>query len=74
VVNKKQKPFCLVNGEGVSIHHVARAPAIWRSAFIFDERRAAMVNRLFASRRATPHNSSGCELRVKSLLSTKTRE
>ncbi|MBW7972482.1 hypothetical protein HYH08_23750 [Bradyrhizobium sp. BR 10289] len=23
MVNKKQKPFCLVNGSGVSIHHVA---------------------------------------------------
>jgi hypothetical protein len=74
VVNKKQKPFCLVNGSGVWIHHVANAAAIWRSAFIFDERDAAMVNRFFACRRATPHNSSGCELRVKSLLPKKTRE
>ncbi|WP_167523536.1 hypothetical protein [Bradyrhizobium sacchari] len=43
VVNKKQKPFCLVNVSGVSIHHVASGPAIWRSAFIFDERRAAWL-------------------------------
>jgi hypothetical protein len=54
VVNKKQKPFCLVNGKGVWIHHVASGGAIWRSAFIFDERRAAMVNRFFARRRARP--------------------
>jgi hypothetical protein len=74
VVNKKQKPFCLVNGTRVWIHHVVRRTAIWRSAFIFDERDATMVNRFFARRRASPHNSSCCELRVKSLLSTKTRE
>jgi hypothetical protein len=48
VVNKEQKPFCLVNGDRVSIHHVAIPAAIWRSAFIFDERRAPMVNRSFA--------------------------
>ncbi|MHC2624847.1 hypothetical protein ACVIW2_006879 [Bradyrhizobium huanghuaihaiense] len=54
VVNKKQKPFCLVNVSAVSIHHVAGGPAIWRSAFIFDERRASMVNRFFARRRARP--------------------
>jgi hypothetical protein len=52
VVNKKQKPFRLVNGGRVSIHHVASGAAIWRSAFIFDERRKLMVNRFFARRRA----------------------
>jgi hypothetical protein len=74
VVNKEQKPFCLVNENAISIHHVVGSGAIWRSAFIFDERRARMVNRPFARRRALPHDSSGCELRVKSLLPTKTRE
>ncbi|WP_156457165.1 hypothetical protein [Bradyrhizobium sp. CCH5-F6] len=54
VVNKKQKPFCLVNETGFWIHHVASGGAIWRSAFIFDERRASMVNRFFAQRRAQP--------------------
>jgi len=53
VVNKKQKPFCLVNGNGFFIHHVVRRGPIRRSAFIFDERSAAMVNRLFAPRRQT---------------------
>ncbi|MGL9623435.1 hypothetical protein QRQ56_36330 [Bradyrhizobium sp. U531] len=53
VVNKGQKPFRLVNGSGVWIHHVVKRAAIWRSAFIFDERGAAMVNRFFASRRTT---------------------
>jgi hypothetical protein len=74
VVNKKQKAFRLVNGSRVLIHHVASEGPIWRSAFIFDERRSAMVNRFFASRRTQPHNSSGRELRVKSLLPTKARE
>jgi hypothetical protein len=74
VVNKGQKPLCLVNEDRVSIHHVAKEEAIWRSAFIFDERFARMVNRSFARRRAPPRDSSGCELRVKSLLPTKTRE
>jgi hypothetical protein len=74
VVNKRQKPFCLVNRSGVWIHHVVKRAAICRSAFIFDERGAAMVNRLFARRRAAPLDSSWRELRVKSLLSTKTRE
>jgi len=36
VVNKKQKPFRLVNGSSVSIHQAARGGAIRRSAFIFD--------------------------------------
>jgi hypothetical protein len=74
VVNKEQKPFRLVNRNGVWIHHVASGAAIWRSAFIFDERRRPMVNRSFSRRRARPHDSSGCELRVKSLLPKKTRE
>jgi hypothetical protein len=74
VVNKEQKPFRLVNVSGVSIHHVVNGGPIWRSAFIFDERRKRMVNRRFSSRRARPHNSSGRELRVKSLLPKKTRE
>jgi hypothetical protein len=74
VVNKEQTPFRLVNRTGVSIHHVASNAAIWRSAFIFDERGAAAVNRSLARRRAMPRDSSGCELRVKSLLPTKTRE
>jgi len=52
VVNKEQKPFCLVNGSGVSIHHADKRGAIWRSAFIFGEHRARMVNRSFACRRA----------------------
>jgi hypothetical protein len=54
VVNKEQTPFRLVNGSGVSIHHVAISAAIWRSAFIFDEGRSLMVNRPFACRRARP--------------------
>jgi hypothetical protein len=74
VVNKEQKPFCLVNADPVPIHHVASAPAIWRSAFIFDECRAVMVNRFLAPRRVQPIGSSRCELRVKSVLPTKTRE
>jgi len=74
VVNKKQKPLCLVNVSGVWIHHVASGGAISRSAFNFDERSAAMVNRFFAQRRARPIGSSACELRVKSVLPTKTRE
>jgi hypothetical protein len=74
VVNKKQKPFCLVNVSAVSIHHVASEGAIWRSAFIFDERRRPMVNRFLSRRRVRPRNSSRCEPRVKLLLSTKTRE
>jgi hypothetical protein len=74
VVNKEQKPFCLVNRNGIRIHHVVKRAAIWRSAFIFDERGAAMVNRFFARRRAQPHNSSCRELRVKSLLPKKARE
>jgi hypothetical protein len=74
VVNKEQKPFRLVNASVVWIHHVASDGAIWRSAFIFHECRASMVNRLFAQRRAWPPGSSRCELRVKSLLPTKTRE
>jgi hypothetical protein len=73
VVNKRQKPFRLVNRSAVWIHHVVKRGPIRRSAFIFGERGAAMVNRFFATPRATPHNSSGCELRVKSLLPTKTR-
>jgi hypothetical protein len=52
VVNKEQKPFRLVNASGVWIHHVANGGAIWRSAFIFHERRASMVNRFFAQRRS----------------------
>jgi hypothetical protein len=28
VVNKEQKPFCLVNGNAVSIHHVVGSGAI----------------------------------------------
>jgi hypothetical protein len=74
VVNKEQKPFRLVNVSVVSIHHVASGGAIWRSAFIFDERRARMVNRWFSRGRTQPHDSSGCELRVKSLLPKKARE
>jgi hypothetical protein len=74
VVNKEQKPFCLVNVSAVSIHHVASEGPIWRSAFIFDERRMPMVNRFFSRRRARPRNSSCCEPRVKSLLPKKTRE
>jgi hypothetical protein len=74
VVNKEQKPFRLVNVSGVSIHHVVNGGPIWRSAFIFDERRMPMVNRFFSRRRARPRNSSGCEPRVKLLLPTKTRE
>ncbi|MFT4121140.1 hypothetical protein [Bradyrhizobium sp.] len=54
VVNKKQKPFRLVNGSAVSIHHVANAGANWRSAFIFGEHRTHVVNRWFAPRRARP--------------------
>jgi hypothetical protein len=52
VVNKRQKPFCLVNRNAVRIHHVVRRGPIRRSAFIFDERGAAMVNRFFAQCRA----------------------
>jgi len=74
VVNKEQTPFRLVNRTGISIHHVASVAAIWQSAFIFDEEQNLMVNRAFARRRARLHNSSGREPRVKSLLSTKTRE
>jgi hypothetical protein len=54
VVNKKQKPFCLVNGSGVSIHQAARSRAIRRSAFIFDEPRKGMVNCGFCRRRSHP--------------------
>jgi D-arabinose 5-phosphate isomerase GutQ len=54
VVNKEQKPFRLVNENGVSIHHVVSGGAIWRSAFIFGEGRSGMVNRSFARRRARP--------------------
>jgi hypothetical protein len=43
VVNKEQKPHRLVNESGVSIHHVASRAAIWRSAFIFDEREASWL-------------------------------
>jgi len=57
VVNKKQKPFRLVNGSRVSIHHPAIGGAIRRSAFIFDERRKLMVNRFFSRRRAWPRTS-----------------
>jgi hypothetical protein len=64
----------LVNENAISIHHVVGSGAIWRSAFIFDERRARMVNRPFARRRVRSRDSSRCELRVKSLLPTKTRE
>ncbi|MFK4510529.1 hypothetical protein LPJ38_10330 [Bradyrhizobium daqingense] len=53
VVNKRQKPFCLVNVSAVLIHHVVGRGPIRRSAFIFGERRTAMVNRFFAQRRAT---------------------
>jgi len=49
VVNKKQKAFRLVNGSPVLIHHVASGGPIRRSAFIFDERCTAMVNRFFAT-------------------------
>jgi hypothetical protein len=48
VVNKEQKPFRLVNGNGFSIHHFAKRGPIWRSAFIFDEREKCMVNRRFS--------------------------
>jgi hypothetical protein len=58
VVNKKQKPFRLVNENGVWIHHVANVGANRRSAFIFDERDTRMVNRIFARRRAAPSGSS----------------
>jgi hypothetical protein len=35
----------LVNRNGVSIHHVANTARFCPTAFIFDERRARMVNR-----------------------------
>jgi len=53
VVNKRQKPFRLVNRSAVWIHHVVKRRPIRRSAFIFGERGAAMVNRFFARCRAT---------------------
>jgi hypothetical protein len=48
VVNKIQNRLGLVNGRAVSIHHAGHGARIWPSAFIFDERRRALVNRRFA--------------------------
>jgi hypothetical protein len=38
----------LVNKTGVSIHHIVKPALFFASAFIFNEREAAMVNRRFA--------------------------
>jgi hypothetical protein len=42
---KSQNRIGLVNGNVDSIHHVGNEALIFRLAFIFDERAAAMVNR-----------------------------
>jgi hypothetical protein len=39
----------LVNGNGVSIHHVANSARFYPVAFIFSERRTRMVNRWYAA-------------------------
>jgi hypothetical protein len=41
----------LVNGNGVSIHHVVNSAPFCPVAFIFGECRAGMVNRWYAFRR-----------------------
>jgi hypothetical protein len=48
VVNKLQNRLGLVNGRAISIHHAGDRTRIWPPAFIFDERRWALVNRWFA--------------------------
>jgi hypothetical protein len=42
----------LVNGNGLSIHHVANSARFCRVAFIFSECRARMVNRWCAAAKA----------------------
>jgi hypothetical protein len=39
----------LVNGIGVSIHHVGRGLLFWRLTFTIGERAGLMVNRFFAA-------------------------
>jgi chemotaxis protein CheZ len=58
----------LVNRNGFSIHHLANSAWFCPVAFIFDERRARMVNRLCAAANRAPHNSSRREPDVKSHL------
>jgi hypothetical protein len=49
----------LVNGNGVSIHHVVNSARFHPVAFIFDEWRGRMVNRWCATANQTPHNVAG---------------
>ena len=44
-ITRNQNLIGLVNGIGVSIHHVANRPRFCPVAFIFDERADRMVNR-----------------------------
>jgi hypothetical protein len=46
---KHQKLIGLVNAKPVRIHHAAKAARIWRTAFIFGEAGARMVNRRCAA-------------------------
>jgi hypothetical protein len=52
----------LVNGNGFSIHHVAKSARFCRVAFIFGERRARMVNRWCAAARRARAAASGVNL------------
>jgi hypothetical protein len=47
-INKDQNLIGLVNGIGVSIHHVGKAARFCRVAFIFGECVSYMVNRWYA--------------------------
>jgi hypothetical protein len=49
-INKNQNLLCLVNGAGVSIHHVRNWLRFCPAAFIFDEDASRMVNRWCATR------------------------
>jgi len=48
-INTNENLIGLVNGNGVSIHHVAKPALIFPVAFILGERGPVMVNRWFAA-------------------------
>jgi hypothetical protein len=49
----------LVNGNGLSIHHVVNSERFPPVAFIFDERDSGMVNRWCVTASQPPYNLAG---------------
>jgi chemotaxis protein CheZ len=65
-INTNENLIGLVNGNGVSIHHIVSRALICPVAFILDERAAHMVNRWCAGLHKTYPRMFPCEPDVKS--------